>query len=194
MDNHLILKDVMVSTWELHTHARGALMRTTLGEGYSCYSCCSCYQVKVKSTPRFGLGWEFDKNTKNTKTIQIWYIFLHKPFLVLTREITGKWRNLHKHGFPLGTAALSLSTFLRIQIFLPAFYVFLLNVFFLLPCYRRYGMIQFVFNKINNFIERHNMTFATPVLWPHVKLGLFESQKNNHRKIRSHVVFFVSWL
>ena len=32
-------------------------MRTTLGEGYSCYSCCSCYQVKVKSTPRFGLGW-----------------------------------------------------------------------------------------------------------------------------------------
>ena len=100
------------------------------------------------------------------------------------------WNESVFHPFP----ALSLSAFPRIQIFLPAFYVFLLNVFFLLPCYRRYGMIQFVFNKINNFIERHNMTFATPVQWPHVKLGLFESQKNNHRKIRSHVVFFVSWL
>ena len=28
-----------------------------LGEG----SCCSCNHTKVKSTPRFGLCWEFDK-------------------------------------------------------------------------------------------------------------------------------------
>jgi hypothetical protein len=29
-----------------------------LGEGSSS---CYCYQAKEKSTPRFGLGWEFDK-------------------------------------------------------------------------------------------------------------------------------------
>ena len=29
----------------------------------SCSSCsCSCYHGKTKSTPRFGLGWEFDNN------------------------------------------------------------------------------------------------------------------------------------
>ena len=40
-----------------NAHARGVLMHTNLGEGSS-----SCYQVEVKSTPRVGLGWEFDNN------------------------------------------------------------------------------------------------------------------------------------
>jgi hypothetical protein len=34
-----------------------------LGEDCCCCWSSSSYHVKVKSTPRFGLGWEFDKNT-----------------------------------------------------------------------------------------------------------------------------------
>ena len=33
-----------------------------MGEGYSS---SSSYHVKVKSTPKFGLEWEFDKNSEN---------------------------------------------------------------------------------------------------------------------------------
>ena len=46
---------------ELCSWEHGLLKHTHLGESsWCCY--CSCYHNKVKSTPRIGLGWEFDKN------------------------------------------------------------------------------------------------------------------------------------
>ena len=46
-------------------------LRENLGKG-SCCSCSCCYHVKTKSTPRFGLGWEFYKIWTTTT-----YIFEH---------------------------------------------------------------------------------------------------------------------
>ena len=46
-------------------------LRENLGKG-SCCSCSCCYHVKTKSTPRFGLGWEFYKIWTTTR-----YIFEH---------------------------------------------------------------------------------------------------------------------
>ena len=38
-----------------------------LGEDTSCCSSSSCYHEKVKSTPRFLLGWEFDNRGRDTR-------------------------------------------------------------------------------------------------------------------------------
>jgi hypothetical protein len=55
-----------------------------LGEGRSSSSssCCCCYHGKTKSTPRFGLGWEFDKKLT---------LFLHKIYIL---ENEAFWTNL----------------------------------------------------------------------------------------------------
>ena len=52
----LQLNAIVLCSWEPHTH--GILVRTKYGDSSCCSSCH--YHVKVKSTPRFVLGWEFE--------------------------------------------------------------------------------------------------------------------------------------
>ena len=49
---------------EGHMQNFKTLVQPLLGEfGWGSSCCSSCYHGKTKSTPRFGLGWEFDNNS-----------------------------------------------------------------------------------------------------------------------------------
>ena len=62
---------VCVRTVHLYRIAAAWPACENLGEGCSCYCCCYCcccycYRAKVRSIPRFRLGWEFDNRFQMT--------------------------------------------------------------------------------------------------------------------------------
>jgi hypothetical protein len=65
------------------------LARLRLTHAYPRLGSCSFYRGKVKSTPSFGLGWEFDNNSHQSTELQ-------GHFLSCNNNL-----NLKKHGFDI---------------------------------------------------------------------------------------------
>ena len=61
-------------------HNFKTLAQPLLGEFGWGSSCSCCYHRKTKSTPRFGLGWEFDNNKKCKRSNQA-FLISHKLFV-----------------------------------------------------------------------------------------------------------------